>query len=102
MSQEALDLECDNCNGTGYENLYSTHRISAYYTPGAKKRWSIEAGALSYLGDASIKVDKVYESLMERSKYIEFNGVKWEATIFRDPGAAMGQRRLVYTLARKD
>jgi hypothetical protein len=102
MSQEALDLECDNCDGTGYENLYSSRQISAYYTPGAKKRWSYEAGQVSYMGDASIKVDKSYESLMERATYITFGGIQWEPSIYREPGAAMGQRRLVYTLARKD
>lgn len=102
MSRTSLDIACDGCDATGYENFWRTVELPAYYRPGAVRRWSYEAGAASYDGDASIKVNQIYETLMNLADHVAFNGVTWDFRVMRDPGAAMGNRRIVYLLTRKE
>jgi hypothetical protein len=100
MSQTAIKINCDNCGGTGYENLYTEVPVLATYRPGAVRRYGYESGALVTLGDCSIKLDYKYKELLDISKHIEMDGVNWKFTYVAERGAAMGQPRIVLALSR--
>lgn len=102
MARTAVKIDCSGCGTTGYENFWRTTTIPGFYRPGALKRWDINAGAIVYDGDASIKLHPQYESLMASATHIEFDGAEWMFRQMRDPGKAMGQRRLVYSVTRKE
>jgi hypothetical protein len=102
MASTAVKIDCTACDTTGYENYWRTTHIPAFYRPGTLKRWDHQLGAIAMDGDASIKVHPQYESLMDTATHLEFNGAGWLFQRMRDPGRAMGQRRLVYAVTRKE
>jgi hypothetical protein len=102
MASTAVKIDCTTCDTTGYENYWRTTYIPAYYSPGQLRRWDRNTGTVVYDGDSLIKIDQAYETLMSIATHVEFNGAKWSFRMLRDPGLAMGQRRLIYSLTRKD
>lgn len=101
LSQTALDIDCQHCDGTGVDNLFTTIRAMASYRPGGIKRWNYDTGSVSHFGDCSIKLDGTYSSILERADHINMNDLEWKFTVIRNPGEAMGQARIVLALARK-
>lgn len=101
MARAAVKIDCETCDTTGYENFWTQRNIRGYYSPRAVRRWNTEAGALVYAGDATVKVDAQYADLLHRATHIGFRGVLWNFSFEHDPGAGMGQHRLVLSVTRK-
>lgn len=101
MGNVAIKVDCTACGQTGYSNYYTRQTMPAYYIPGAIKRWRIQRGGMDFPGESAIKVDAIYADVLEAAQYIEFNGKQWQFTMIRDPGAAMGQERIIIALNRK-
>lgn len=102
LGRVAVKVDCTNCEGTGYENYYTIQDMPAYYIPGGIKQWDILRGGVVYQGQAGVKVDAIYESVLNGAEFIEFEGIKWQFTSVSDPGRSMGQRRLLLALSRKE
>lgn len=101
MASTAVKIDCPVCGTTGYSNYYQRIGATAYYRPGAIKRWDAQAGAVSYVGECSIKLDAKYKRILSQSEYVEFDGLKWRFSVQREPGEGFGQHRLVLALTRK-
>ena len=101
MAQTSIRLDCDNCSGTGYENYYQTFNANASYRPGSISRWNQVEGRVDFFGDCSIKLDYSYKSLIDRASHILMDGILWKFQLLREPGEAMGQKRIVLLLSRK-
>lgn len=101
LGNVSVKVDCTACSQTGYQNFFTTVTVPAYYRPGVVKRWNIQRGGYDLVGDMTIKVDAQWASLLERSTHLDFKGVAWHFTQLRDPGAAMGQERIVLALYRK-
>lgn len=101
MARAAVKIDCTACDQTGYENYFTTTTIRGYYSPRAVRRWNKEAGALSYAGQASVKVDGRYAGLLRRATHVSFNDTPWNFSYEIDPGAGMGQHRLILSVTRK-
>ena len=101
MASTAVKVDCTTCDGTGYENYWLTATIPAFYSPLGVKRYDHVAGATSMDGDAQIKIANIYRDLLDSATHLVFGGSQWSFRMMRDPGQAMGQRRLIYTLTRK-
>lgn len=102
MASVAAKIDCSTCGTTGWENPYQRLSIGVSYRPGAVKRWDQVAGAVSYIGECSVKLDANYLDILSVAKWIELNGAKWNFTIMRDPGRSFGQHRIVLALSRKE
>lgn len=101
MASTAVKINCEGCGTTGYSNFYSRIHAMASYRPGAVKRWDHVAGQLDYSGECSIKLDSRYGRLLATAEHIEMDEVAWRFNVLREPGEALGQRRLVLSLTRK-
>lgn len=101
MSNTALDLDCPVCSGTGWENLFTEYPVPASYRSGTVKRWNYVEGVVDYFGECSIKLDYKYKNLLDRASYISMDGQDWKFSFVREPGEAMGQKRIVLALSRK-
>ena len=101
MASTAVKVDCPECGTTGYKNFWTRIGAKAYYRPGAVKRWDAVAGALSYLGECSIKLDARYKNLLASASHIEFDDAEWRFNVLREPGEGFGQHRLVLALTRK-
>jgi len=102
LGRVAVKIDCDACDTTGYENFWTIRTIVGYYIPGGIKRWDIQRGGVVYQGEAGLKVDAVLEDLLADADHLQFDGIKWQFTSISDPGQALGQRRLLLALSRKD
>lgn len=102
MARVAAKIDCESCGTTGYQNPYRMTSITGFYRPGVSKRWMLTQGQLDFGGQASLKVDVAHRDLLNRATHIAFNGVQWRFLMSRDPGAAMGQERIVLIVNRKE
>lgn len=100
-ARASAKIDCTECDGTGYQNLYSRVFVSASLRPGAVTRWNVQAGALDILGECGIKLDGKYKNFLSSTEWIEMDGAEWKFTTTREPGEALGQHRLVLALTRK-
>lgn len=101
MAQTAIKIDCEVCDGTGWLELFSSIDASASVRPGAVKRWNYQSGGLDYIGEQSIKLDYRYKGILDRAEYISMDGIDWKFTVLREPGEAMGQKRINLALSRK-
>lgn len=101
MASTAVKIDCTECGTTGYSNYWRRIGATAFYRPGAEKRWNNTAGGMEYFGECSIKLPSQYEDLLESADHIEMDGVRWSFNVLRSPGEGFGQKRLVVSLARK-
>lgn len=102
LGRVAKKIDCENCDGTGYENFFTIGTVTAYYIPGGIKQYDPVRGGVIYQGNAGLKVDAIYESVINGAEFIKFEGIKWQFTSISDPGRTMGQRRLLLALSRKE
>lgn len=102
LGNVAVNIECDHCGGTGYDNKWTPIYMTSYYQPGAVKRWNPVAGGITYLGQCSVKVDARWRGILNNCDFVEMDGVQWNFLFNEDPGEAMGQSRLILALTRKD
>lgn len=101
MAMSSIRLDCDNCDGTGYENLYTTSFASAAFRPGAIAQWNYAQGGVTYVGECSIKLDYRYRELLDSASYIVMDGISWKFSFLRQPGEALANKRVVLALSRK-
>lgn len=101
MGNVSVKVDCTACGQTGYSNYFTQSIISGYYVPRQRQRWNHQRGGYDFTGDSAIKIDASYADLIDRATHLEFNGKSWNFEMLRDPGAAMGQERLVLSLTRK-
>jgi hypothetical protein len=102
MGNVAVKVDCEYCDSTGFSNKWTQIQIPAYYQPGAVQRWNPVAGGVTFLGSCAVKVNELYRDTINGSDFIEMNGVQWNYLFTEDPGAALGQERLIIALTRKD
>lgn len=100
-ARTAAKVDCANCDGTGYENLYEFIPVPAAYIPGPQKRWNATTGGVDYFGECTIKLDAGLKEVLSDAEYIQMDGANWAFTILREHGAALGQPRLLLSLSRK-
>lgn len=101
LAQTSINIDCQFCDGTGWVAMYRFVPASASVRPGDVKRWNYQSGALDFLGEQSIKLDYKYKAFLESAKFIRMDDVDWKFTVLREPGEAMGQRRINLALSRK-
>jgi hypothetical protein len=102
MGNVAVKVDCTECGGTGYDNLWTEVTLPAYYTPGPVKRWNPVAGGVTYFGNCLIKLNAQYRAAFDNCDYVEMDGVQYDFVFMENPGEGMGQKRLVIALSRKD
>ena len=101
MAQTAIKIDCAVCDGTGWLAYYRFANAEASVRPGAIKRWNYQSGGLDYIGEQSIKIDYSYKALLDSAEFISMDGIDWKFTVLREPGEAMGQKRINLALSRK-
>ena len=98
----AAKIDCSTCDTTGYENKYTLIPANVSYRSGAIKQWDQVAGSVAYVGECSIKLPYRYHEFLKSTKWIELRDTKWNFTVMREPGEALGQKRIVMALSRKE
>lgn len=80
---------------------WTEYTVPAQFSPGVAKRYDLQLHGYRFLGECSIKLNTVYEGIVNSGSYLTIGSVDWNYQALSTYGAGFGNDRLVLALTRR-